>query len=125
LKEKEGRFRVRQANLRAQADAESGVAVAVEEVLLGDDGKPAHRDSDFRHRYEGIALDKDKPIIALLRNVLTGFPKSYWLYPDEGENFYGYVSVRGFNDPEKGEPQPVVLDAASPEDEAGREGERE
>lgn len=130
LGRKDKPFRARKSNLSARSDEQRGVAVLVEEVLLKDDGSPLHMDSEFRHRYEGFALDIHAPIIALLRNVLTGFPKSYWLYPDGDQKFQGYVSVRGFNEPDQAEPglhrpRTVIVEVASQEDEQGREGQSE
>lgn len=129
LGRKDKPFRARKSNLSARSDERRGVSVLVEEVLLKDDGGPVHKDSEFRHRYEGFALDHSAPIIALLRNVLTGFPKSYWLYPD-GQRFYGYVSARGLNEPDGADaaarqPRTVIVEVASPEDEEGREGREE
>lgn len=130
LGRKDKPFRARKSNLSARSDDKRGVAVVVEEVFLNDDGSPIQRDSEFRHRYEGFALDVHAPVIALLRNVLTGYPKSYWLYPDGAQSFQGYVSVRSLNEPETNDPasrQPrtVIVQAVSREDEEGREGQAE
>lgn len=130
LGRKDAPFRARKSHLSARADEERGVSVLVEEVFISDDGSPLHRDSEFRHRYEGFALDIHAPVIALLRNVLTGFPKSYWLYPDGNQGFRGYVSVRGLNEPEKADsplhqPRTVIVEVASVQDQEGREGQTE
>lgn len=120
LLESKDRFTLLQGTMSVCTGAEPGMVHVREEVLVGDDGKAGDPESGFRHRYEGIALDLDTPIIVMLRNALTGFPKSYWLYRDRVRNLYGFVSSRRLNEPEKvsfllRQPKSVVLEPRTEE----------
>lgn len=53
---------------------------------------PAEHDGDTspRRAYEGIALYPNGALFVLMRNVLTGTPRLYWLGQDAGNRLVGY-----------------------------------
>lgn len=100
LREKdESAFALHHATMRVIRDGPENVFSVSEEVLVPDDDQEPPGEN-YRQMYEGVAVDLTVPLMIILRNAMTGYPKSCWLYRGR-HGLYGFYSQRGLNEPQK------------------------
>ena len=86
------------ATMDVSQDGAENILRVTEEVFAPDDNQ-ATPANGYRRLYEGVAVDLNIPVMIILRNVMTGYPKSFWLY-QYSDYFLGFCSERRFAEPD-------------------------